>query len=244
MTPRDFSDKVLSMLILGIETSTKTGSVAIVSDEAVVAQYSLNIEVTHSERLMSTVDRVLRDTGIAMAQLDGFAVAAGPGSFTGLRIGISTVKGLALATGKPVAAVPTLQALAWNIPYAAHPVCPLLDARKNEVYAALYRFEGEVLVPLMPESAIPVRALAGRISGKTIFTGEAARLYKPEIEEQFGPSALFAPLAAVLPSAATVAEVGLGMIKKGRAADVDSLTPMYIRRPEAEVAWEKKKASQ
>ncbi len=231
------------MLILGIETSTKTGSVAIVSDEAVVAQYSLNIEVTHSERLMSTVDRVLRDTGIRMPQLDGFAVSAGPGSFTGLRIGIATVKGLALATGKPVAAVPTLQALAWNLPYAAHPVCPLLDARKNEVYAALYRFEGETLAPIMPESAIPVRELAGRISGKTVFTGEAALLYKPEIEGQLGSSALFAPLAAILPSAATVAEVGLGLIKSGRQADPDSLTPLYIRRPEAEVAWEKKKAS-
>ena len=94
------------MYILGIETSTKTGSVAVVSENGVIAQYSLNIEVTHSERLMSTVDRVLKDTGLKVADLEGFAVAIGPGSFTGLRIGLSTVKGLAFATGKPVAAVP------------------------------------------------------------------------------------------------------------------------------------------
>src|SRR5512135_3665909 len=111
------------MLILGIETSTKTGSVAVISETGVIAQYSLNIEVTHSERLMATVDRVFSDTGLTLSRIDGFAVACGPGSFTGLRIGISTVKGLAFATGKPTAAVPTLYALAWNVPHAALPVC-------------------------------------------------------------------------------------------------------------------------
>ncbi len=231
------------MLILGIETSTKTGSVAVVSEDGVVAQYSLNIEVTHSERLMATVDRVLRDTGLGMANMDGFAVACGPGSFTGLRIGISAVKGLALATGRPVAAVPTLQALAWNVPHAAFPVCPLLDARKNEVYAALYRFEGAALVQTMPEAAIPIADLAGRLPDNVLFTGEAARLYRREIEKQFGGRALFAPLASAVPSAATVAEIGLDMIKSGKTADADVLTPVYIRRPEAEVAWEKRQMS-
>jgi tRNA threonylcarbamoyladenosine biosynthesis protein TsaB len=231
------------MYILGIETSTKTGSVAVVSDEGVIAQYSLNIEVTHSERLMSTVDRVLTDTGLAAADLDGFSVAIGPGSFTGLRIGISTVKGLALALDRPVAAVPTLLALAWNLPYAVCPVCPLLDARKNEVYAALYTFTGGSFSQLMPETAIAIGELAGKISGETLFTGEAARLYRAEIEKRFGDRARFAPLSAALPSAAVVAEIGLGMIKSGNRADPDSLIPLYIRRPEAEVAWEKKRTS-
>ncbi len=228
------------MLVLGIETSTKTGSVAIVSEDAVIAQYSLNIEVTHSERLMSTVDRVLKDTGLGIAAMDGFAVAIGPGSFTGLRIGVSTVKGLALASGKPVAAVPTLLALAWNLPHAAYPVCPLLDARKNEVYTAMYRFEGTALVQTMPEATVPLRELGASMSGRVLFTGEAARIYRQEIEKQLGDRALFAPAAAALPAAATVAEIGLGMIKSGRTADPDSLTPLYIRRPEAEVAWEKR----
>src|SRR5512142_2379760 len=146
----------MAMYVLGIETSTKTGSVAVVSDKAVIAQYSLNIEITHSERLMSTVDRVLKDTGIALSQLDGFAVATGPGSFTGLRIGVSTVKGLAFATGKPVAAVPTLFALAWNVPHAAWPVCPLLDARKKEVYAAVYALDGASRTPAAAETVLPL----------------------------------------------------------------------------------------
>jgi len=231
------------MLIFGIESSTKTGSVAIVSEVGVIAQYSLNIEVTHSERLMSTVDRVLKDTALTIADINGFAVAIGPGSFTGLRIGLATVKGLALATNKPVAAVPTLQALAWNLPYAAYPICPLLDARKNEVYAAMYRFDGNALVYLMAEAVISLSKLADRISEKTLFTGEASHLFRDDIEKIVGDRALFAPPSAILPSAATVAEIGLAMINSGKKADPDSLTPMYLRRPEAEVAWEKRNQS-
>jgi len=229
--------------ILGIETSTKTGSVAIVSEDGVVAQYSLNIEVTHSERLMSTVDRVLKDTGLAIHDLDGFSVAIGPGSFTGLRIGLSTVKGLALATGKPIAVVPTLQALAWNLPYSMYPVCPLLDARKKEVYAALYRFAGTALVQVLPETAISIFRLAEQINEKVVFTGEGSRIFRNEIQEVFGERAVFAPHSAVLPSGAKVAEIGLDMIKSGRQAEPDRLTPLYIRRPEAEVVWEKKEKS-
>jgi len=231
------------MIVLGIETSTKTGSVAVVTEDGVIAQYSLNIEVTHSERLMTTVDRVLKDTGMVISQVDGFAVANGPGSFTGLRIGLSTVKGLVLATGKPVAAVPTLKALAWNIPYSAFPVCPLLDARKNEVYASLYIYDGPALVQVMPERVIALNRLAEQISGKTVFTGEAAYLFQTEIIKIFGSSALFAPRSAALPSAAAVAEIGLDMIKKGAQSDPDALTPLYIRRPEAELAWEKRQTA-
>jgi len=231
------------MFILGIETSTKTGSVAVVSEKGVIAQYSLNIEVTHSERLMSTVDRVLKDTGLALSSMDGYAVAIGPGSFTGLRIGLAAVKGLALSTGKPVAAVPTLKALAWNLPFAEYPICPMLDARKNEVYASIYQFDKDVLAQTMPEAVIALSALKERIFGKTVFTGEAAYLYRADIKRTFGDQALFAPLSAILPSAAAVAEIGMAMIRNNEQADLDTLAPLYIRRPEAEVAWEKKQTS-
>lgn len=228
------------MYILGIETSTRTGSVAVVSEDSVIAQYSLNIEVTHSERLMSTVDRVLKDTGLVIADIDGYAVAIGPGSFTGLRIGLAAVKGLALVTGRPVAAVPTLKALAGNLPYSAYPVCPMLDARKKEVYAATYRFEGADMAQIMAEAVLSLSLLSERISEKTLFTGEASHLFREDIEKIFGDRALFAPVSSILPSAATVAGIGLNMIKSGKKTAPDSLTPMYIRRPEAEVAWEKR----
>ena len=231
------------MRILGIETATKTGSVAIVTDSGVIAEYTLNIELTHSERLMATVDRVIKDTGLAVSDLDGFAVSIGPGSFTGLRIGLSAVKGLAFVTNKPVAAVPTLKALAWNLPYAQYPICPLLDARKKEVYAAIYQNQDGSLTQAMPEATIPLKDLAEKIADKIVFTGEGANLFRNEIQSLFGERAFFAPLSALVPSAASVAELGLMMLKAGGAADADSLTPLYIRRPEAEVAWEKRSQS-
>ncbi len=231
------------MNILGIETSTQTGSVALLSEGGLVAQYTLNIQETHSERMMATVDRVLKDAGIALSALDGFALSIGPGSFTGLRIGLAAVKGLAFAAGRPVAAVPTLQALAWNLPYCAHPVCPMLDARKNEVYAAIWRYEGTSLIQTMADAAVPATEVCERIRETTVFTGEAARLYRPQIEKALGSRALFAPLHACSPSAASVAGLGLEMIRNGSQADLDSLTPVYIRRPEAEVAWEKRQKS-
>lgn len=228
------------MLILGIETATRTGGVAILSEQGVLAEYTLNIEVTHSERIMSTVDRVLSDSGTSLSAIDGFAVSIGPGSFTGLRIGVATVKGLAFTTGKPVAAVPSLKALAWNVPAAAHPVCPLFDARKKEVYAALYRHDAGALVTVMPESVLTLRELSGQLNERTVFTGEGALLFSDDIRSLFGDRALFAPLSAVVPSAASVAEIGLGMLRSGEATDPDALTPLYIRKPEAEVAWEKR----
>jgi len=231
------------MYILGIETATRTGGVSIVSEAGVLAEYTLNIEVTHSERLMSTVDRVLTDTGLAMSNIDGFGVSIGPGSFTGLRIGLSTVKGLAFTTGKPVAAVPTLKALAWNMPYALYPICPLLDAKKKEVYAALYRYEGNNLLQLLPETVTPLVELVDRISGEVVFTGEGARLFAGDINKLFGDRAHLAPLAATVPSAASVAEIALAMLKGGRETCPDNLSLLYIRRPEAELAWEKRQRS-
>jgi tRNA threonylcarbamoyladenosine biosynthesis protein TsaB len=231
------------MYILGIETATRTGGVAIVSDDGVLAEYTLNIEVTHSERLMSTVDRVLKDTGLRMASLDGFGVSIGPGSFTGLRIGLSTVKGLAFTTGKPVAAVPTLKALAWNTPHSRYPVCPLLDARKKEVYAALYRYEGPQLVQDLPETVLPLAELADQVAGEVLFTGEGALLFAGDIVRLFAGRAHIAPLSATVPSAASVGEIALMMLQGGRSTDPDALSPMYIRRPEAELAWEKRERS-
>jgi len=231
------------MYILGIETSTKTGSVAIATEDHIIAMYTLNIEVTHSERLMSTIDRVLSDTGIAMSDIDGFGVAIGPGSFTGLRIGLATVKGLAFATGKPVAAVPTLRALAWNLPFSAYPVCPMLDARKSEIYTAIFRSDAGTLVQLMPERAMALSLLAAEITGPTVFTGEAAKQHEGELLKLCGANALFAPLSAMVPSAAGIAELARAMIIQGAPSDIENLHPLYLRRPEAEVAWEKKQLS-
>jgi len=130
------------MRVLAVETSTLAGGAALLDGELVVGEYALDVSVTHSERLMGAIDRLLTDAGWTVRDLEGLAVSVGPGSFTGLRIGLSTVKGLALALSIPIVAVPTLDAMAALLPFAALPVCPVLDARKREVYASLYRWDG------------------------------------------------------------------------------------------------------
>ena len=132
------------MIILAADTSTKIGSVALVEDESPIAEYTLNVSETHSARLMPTIDRVLKDCGMQIAEVDALAVAIGPGSFTGLRIGLATFKGLALAAEKRLVAVPTLDALAASLAFSQHMVCPILDARMGEVYAEFYRIRDDV----------------------------------------------------------------------------------------------------
>src|SRR5881296_2046491 len=133
------------MRVLAVETSTMSGGAALLDGERVVGEYILDVRITHSERLMAAIDQLLRDAGWTARDLEGLAVTVGPGSFTGLRVGLSTVKGLALALAIPVAAVPTLDAMAAMLPYAALPIVPVLDARKREVYASRYRWTGAAM---------------------------------------------------------------------------------------------------
>ncbi|MDP1759222.1 MAG: tRNA (adenosine(37)-N6)-threonylcarbamoyltransferase complex dimerization subunit type 1 TsaB, partial [Thermodesulfovibrionales bacterium] len=175
---------------------------------------------------------------------DVFAVATGPGSFTGLRIGLSTVKGFSYATGKQIVSVPTLEALAWNFPYSRYPVCTMLDARKKEVYAALFKWEEGNFIKLINEtSAKPeefVRdALRVMHNDKFIFAGEGAVLYRDKIIEALGEKAIFASPEKIVPSPANVAVLGLKKAKAGEFSEPVSLIPMYIRKSEAEVKWPK-----
>ena len=134
------------MRILALESATLAGGAALLDGDVVVGESRTNIALTHSERLMVAVDRLLGDAGWTVKDLEGLAVSVGPGSFTGLRVGIATAKGLAVTLGLPVAPVPTLDALAAILPFADAPVCPLLDARKGEVYCCLYRWRGDRMV--------------------------------------------------------------------------------------------------
>ncbi|MEK7267104.1 MAG: tRNA (adenosine(37)-N6)-threonylcarbamoyltransferase complex dimerization subunit type 1 TsaB, partial [Nitrospirota bacterium] len=197
---------------------------------------------THSERLMTEIEHCLKQSGIKISDIDVFAVATGPGSFTGLRIGLSTVKGFSYATGKQIVSVPTLEALAWNFPYSRYPVCTMLDARKKEVYAALFKWEGENLIRLINEtSAKPEEfardALSVTRDERFIFAGEGAALYRDKIIEAMGEKAIFASPEKTVPSPANVAVLGLKKAKAGEFSEPISLIPMYIRKSEAEVKW-------
>jgi tRNA threonylcarbamoyladenosine biosynthesis protein TsaB len=240
------------MKILAIETSTMLGGIAVADDSTgLIAEVRLNVKSTHSERLMTEIDHVMVQSFMRLSEVDVFAVAIGPGSFTGLRIGLSTVKGLSYATGKPIVAVPTLEAFAWNFPYCRYPLCPMLDARKKEVYTALFRWDRNGLLKLMEEVSISVRGFLDRVSmvpdlslagdpaegRKIVFAGEGAILYKKEIVEQLGDAALFAPDDKMAPSPASVAMLGLRKALRGDFSEPVGLAPSYIRSSEAEVKW-------
>jgi tRNA threonylcarbamoyladenosine biosynthesis protein TsaB len=233
------------MKVLAIETSTMLGGIAISDESAgLIAEVRLNVKSTHSERLMTGIDHLLKQSSMTIHDIDFFAVATGPGSFTGLRIGLSTVKGFSFASGKPVVSVPTLEAFAWNVPYCRHLVCTVLDARKKEVYAAVFQWEEDNFSRLIQEISIKVDRLTEKIRSelserlsdkKILFMGEGALIYREEISGIMGDKALFAPSAKMVPSPANVAQLGLKKALKGDYAEPAGLTPFYIRRSEAEL---------
>jgi tRNA threonylcarbamoyladenosine biosynthesis protein TsaB len=213
---------------MAVETSTLAGGVALLDGERLIGEYLLDVRVTHSERLMPAIDRLLRDAGWTTASLEGLAVAVGPGSFTGLRIGLSAVKGLAWALGLSVAAVPTLDALAAALPFAALPVCPVLRARKDEVYCSRYHWDGATMRREWDYLALSPEALASRLTEPTILVGDAAHVVVSR-------HARVAPAHRLVPSAAAVGVLGLARFRAGQAVSADELSPFYLRPPEAEL---------
>jgi tRNA threonylcarbamoyladenosine biosynthesis protein TsaB len=221
------------------------GAVALLDGEALVAEQRSSVGVTHSERLLLAIDRGLAAAGWQLRDVGLLAVAIGPGSFTGLRIGVATMKGLAFATGAPLVGVPTLDALAWTLPYAAWPVCPVLDARKHEVYTARYRTGDGRLDRLTDYRAVRPRALAEELLARDdqpmIFVGDGAAAYGAVFREVLGARARFAPPGQGLPSAVPVAQLGGEALARGEAADPASLIPLYVRRSEAELGRERER---
>lgn len=223
------------MRILAIETSTRVGGAALLDGDHLIAEYTLRVPTTHSEQLMVTVDRLLTESGWKIGELQGVAVSIGPGSFTGLRIGVSTAKGLALALGLAVIGVPTLDALAAALPHAADPVCPILDAKKGEVYTSLFHWEDAGMVRDWEYLALPPQDLCSRLSGPVIFIGDGIAAFGDVLVRALGPRARLAPPSRRLPSAACVGELGHSRLIRGESDDAARLTPLYIRPSEAEL---------
>lgn len=232
------------MIILGIETSTRTGSVAIVEGEKIIAEYTLNIKETHTSRLMPAIDHILKGAHLTIYQMDAVAVSLGPGSFTGLRIGVATAKGLCLALGKPLIGIPTLDAFAHNICYTSHLIRPLIDARRGEVYTALYRYRLPVgrheLEKLTGDMVLPLEELLSKIDEPTIFVGDVFDSYRGPVEREMPGKVSFAPPYLSLPRAANVAVLGLRKLKSAEESELQEIEPRYVRRPEAEVQWEER----
>jgi tRNA threonylcarbamoyladenosine biosynthesis protein TsaB len=223
------------MLVLGIETSTTQGGVAIIGEDRVLYEAVLNVEVTHSERLLPAVDRALGEARITLDALGGIAVSIGPGSFTGLRIGLSTAKGIAYATGLPLVGVPTLEAMAWTLPAARWQICPVLDARKQEVYAALFRHEADGLRRLAEDAAMAPEELCRLIRNPTLFLGDGVAPYGAVFRERLGDKMLLPPLASRGARPSCVAEFGRRRLLRGERDAPETLIPSYLRPSEAEL---------
>jgi tRNA threonylcarbamoyladenosine biosynthesis protein TsaB len=221
--------------VLGIETSTSVCGVAVVDAGRVVADCSPDMGVHHAARLLPTVARVLEETGLEVADLDGIAVSAGPGSFTGLRIGMGTAKGLCVGSGVPLVSVSTLEALALNAaPAGVTPVCATLDARRGEVYAGVYRFESCGRETLVADDAWPVADLIPKLPRPVVFVGTGIESHRGKILRALEGAARFVEGPLNRPRAASVALLGASMLGEGVRDDVREAEPNYLRRSQAE----------
>ncbi|MFQ5450739.1 MAG: tRNA (adenosine(37)-N6)-threonylcarbamoyltransferase complex dimerization subunit type 1 TsaB [Nitrospinaceae bacterium] len=225
------------MKILGIDSSTPQGSVALIENQNIVSQASLEKSSTYSNRLLALVDQVLADAHWEWSDVDGFSVTTGPGSFTGLRVGVSLVKGFVLHTGKPFRGIDTLEAISACAEPTPHPICPILDARKKEIYTAFFKYEENRLDRISPDCAIAPEELCGRISGPTVFLGSGLDPYGGFFSARLGPRFVHPPPRMSIAAAAAL--LAHPRFDDGAEVDLDDLRITYVRKSEAELNFSK-----
>lgn len=226
------------MKILALDSSGLVASVAIVQDDNLIAEYTTNYKKTHSQTLLPMLDEVVRMTETDKKSFDLLAVAAGPGSFTGLRIGSATVKGLALAWDIPVVAVPTLEALAYNAWGSRRIICPIMDARRRQVYTGLYRFDKddkmEVLMDQVPMDIDELIEVLGDRGEEVLFVGDGIDVYADTIRQKMTVPFSFAPAHMNKQRAGSVAVAAKKRYEEGIYTSGDDFTPEYLRQSQAE----------
>ncbi len=228
------------MKILAIETSTYAGSIAIVSEDSILGEYYFNIGPVHTEKLVPSIDWLLSELNMEKSDLTGVAVSLGPGSFTSLRVGISTAKGICYSLGIPLIGVSSLKALAMNLPYVPYNICPVIDARKGEVFTALFCSNNGELERMTEDMVISPQGLVEIIKDNTIFVGDGALLYKDYLEDNLSPGIMFTPLNLNSPRASNVALAEVSKFKEGLdnksvLDEVINMAPHYLRKSEAEI---------
>lgn len=225
------------MRLLALDSSGLVASVAVVTEEAMLAEYTVNYKKTHSQTLLPMLDEIVKMVELELSEVDAIAVAAGPGSFTGLRIGSATAKGLGLALKKPVIAVPTLEALAYNLYGTDKLICPMMDARRNQVYTGLYAFEGDDFITCRQQEALAVEDILAEINQmgrEVIFLGDGTAVYKDVIEEKTQVAYHFAPVHLNRQRAGAIGALGMIYYKQNQVQEAAQHEPIYLRLSQAE----------
>ena len=223
--------------ILGIESSSLVASVAILDGDTITAEYTVNHKKTHSQTLLPMLDEIVRMTEQNLEDLDAIAVSGGPGSFTGLRIGSATAKGLGLALEKPLIHVPTLDAMAYNLYGCGERICPIMDARRGQVYTGIYRFEDNTFRTLKEDCAIALEELLEELAAAqepVVFLGDGVPVGREKIAARLGSLARFAPAQMNRQRAASVAALGAVMYAEGKTETAAAHAPEYLRMSQAE----------
>lgn len=225
------------MKLLAIDSSGMVASVAVLSEDKVIGEYTVNNKKTHSQTLLPMIDELMKMTGIQLEEIDAIAVAAGPGSFTGLRIGSATAKGLAFALKKPILSVPTLEAIACNIYGTNQLLCPIMDARNQQVFTGMYDYQNGSLEVVMDQTVLTVEELCQKINDRNeevMFLGDGVDVYQNLLQEKITTNISFAPAHLRNQRASAVGMVGLRMYREGKLDTADSHVPEYLRLSQAE----------
>ena len=224
------------MRILALDSSGLVATVAIVEDDQTIAEYTVNYKKTHSQTLLPMLDEIVSMTEFDLDTIDAIAVAGGPGSFTGLRIGSATAKGLGLALNKPLIHVPTVDGMAYNLFGCTGLIWPMMDARRNQIYTGIYRFEQEFEI-VEEQMAIAVQELIEKLNAygeKVTFLGDGVPVYAKQLEEGLKVPYSFAPAHVNRQSAAAVGTLGMKYFVEGKTETAREHQPDYLRVSQAE----------
>ncbi len=225
------------MKILGLDSSGLVASVAVVEEDNLLAEYTVNYKKTHSQTLLPMLDQIVKMIDLDLDTLDAIAIAGGPGSFTGLRIGSATAKGLGLALGRPLIQIPTVDGLAYNLYGSRDMVCPLMDARRNQTYTGLYEFTPKGMEVLEPQCAVGINEIIEKINEKNrpvVFLGDGVPVFSSFIEENCQPPFSFAPAHLNKQRASSVAALASTYYKEGKLQTAAEHSPDYLRLSQAE----------
>lgn len=225
------------MKLLAIDSSGMVASVALMTEEKLIGEYTINNKKTHSQTLLPMIDDMMKMIGQDINEIDAVAIASGPGSFTGLRIGSATAKGLAFAVDCPIIGVPTMEAIASNISDSERLICPMMDARNRQVFTGLYRCIDGNLTTILEQTVLTIEELCEKINElneDVMFLGDGVECYRTFLEEQITPNAIYASPHLRNQRASAVGYRAFQLYREGKVETADSHVPNYLRLSQAE----------